>query len=167
MRAFRQPTLCQPSSFVMARQMAVNPPEGYSPVSGGVWVVPTDALFFTTFQDMLWLYPNRQSLSLQHPSPAEVYSCDSEPAASSPLPCGIMPSKILSRPNLLSRVMETDDIVTFKKIVMPIHITEDSRTIRMHADKCEVDDPAAARWLRRVAEIMDTPIGTVPSPDDE
>ena len=35
---------------------------------------------------------------------------------------------------------------------------EDSRTIRAYADRCEADDPVAAKWLRRVAEIMDEPV---------
>ena len=41
---------------------------------------------------------------------------------------------------------------------MSICIMEDSSIIRMYADKCEVNGPIAARRLRRVAEIMDTPM---------
>ena len=37
----------------------------------------------------------------------------------------------------------------------------------MFADKVEAEDPTTARLLRRSADIMDAPIGTYSSPDDE
>ena len=40
---------------------------------------------------------------------------------------------------------------------MHIHIMKPSDEMRMYADKCEDDDPAAARLLREVADIMDIP----------
>lgn len=42
-------------------------------------------------------------------------------------------------------------------IIRPNHAVEDFGTIRKYAGKCEAGDPTAARWLGRVADIMDEP----------
>ena len=50
---------------------------------------------------------------------------------------------------------------------MPKHTMKDSDEVRMFADKVEAEHPTGARLLRRAADIMDAPIGTYSSPDDE
>lgn len=52
-------------------------------------------------------------------------------------------------------------------VATPTHIMKPTDEIRMFADKCKDEDPTTAKVLRRVAQVMDAPMGTFPPPDDE